>query len=587
MVGPYQMVLVNLIFSLLLIGGVIFYRYIFPKKKISLPALLIIISLLPLISLLRAGDYESGDFNIHIYRTISFYQNLLDGNLMPSWAGALNGTLGYPLFIFLNPLPYYLISAFHFLGFSFITALKLFLGAAFILSGLTMYLFAKETLKHDLAAFTAAVFYLFFPYHLVDLHFRNDVGEMLCFTLIPLLLFFAYRLFKNGSFLYLFWTGLIFALIIMSHQAIALLSIALIIPFLIIQLLLNPKTLRNFLLWIKFGAAFGLGILISGYVWVPYLAYARYNLSETLFKALPSFVSLPELLYSPWRYGFLFQGPKGELSFLIGYIQIAILAFLLVYLLLKKAKAKYAGELTVWLTATAFFIFMLTAYSSAVWFTVPIIKNMLMASRVLLVLAFSVSLLAGYFVLVNKNRRILIWLVIILTIGTTILNWGHRRVIPQISDRQLINNLPYSTYQGEGLVYIGNTRWFSNQPVWINKIPVNKLEVLKGQAKIQTLSVKDTKHDYLTISNKGATLIENTLYYPGWEVAVNGRKVEIDYKNVKYPGRIIFGTPEGESKVVISYTDLPLLQSLKFLFALSLAAILSFTLLRKLRQQFF
>ncbi|MGA2911353.1 MAG: 6-pyruvoyl-tetrahydropterin synthase-related protein [Candidatus Levyibacteriota bacterium] len=578
MIGPYQMVFINFIGCLLVFGVAFFYRYIFPKRKINLFIFLLIISFLPLVSLLRAGVYESGDFNLHIYRAIAFYQNLVDGNLLPSWAGKLNATYGYPLFVFLNPLPYYLISFFHFLNFSFIASMKIFIALAYILSGLFMYLLAKETLKNDLAAFTSSIFYLFMPYHFVDLHFRIDVGEILCFTLIPLLLFFTYRLFKRGAIVYIFWTALSFALLIMSHQAIALLALFPIVAFLLIQFLQNQERIRQIRLWMKLAAAFLLGILISSYVWLPYLIFAKYNLSSTLFNALPSFISVRELLYSPWRYGLLFQGPKGELSYLIGYAQLFILGYLLVYLLLKKTKARYAMEVTIWLATTAFLIFMLTPYSSIIWLNTPMLKNVLMSSRILSVITLGISFAAGYFALINRNRKVIVWLVIGLAISSTILNWGNRRVIPQITDTQLINNLPLSTYQGEGLNYIANSIWFSNQPVWINKIPDSKIDTLKGQAEIKVLSITSTKHFYSVNSTGDAVLKENTLYYPGWTVSVNGKQTEINFTNKRYPGIITFTIPKGKTQIMVAYKDPPILQILKSGFILALIAILSYTI---------
>jgi hypothetical protein len=577
MIGSYQMAFINLIGSLLILGASLFYKFIFPKKNINLFALLIIISILPLISLLRIGDYESGDFNIHIYRTMSFYQNLLDGNFIPSWAGMLNGTYGYPLFIFINPLPYYLMSFFHFLGFSFIASIKLFLGFAFVLSGIFMYLFTKETLKNDLAAFTASVFYLFAPYHLVDLHFRNDVGEILCFTLIPLLLFFTYKLFRQGTIIYIFWTGLVFALLIMSHQAIALLTLWLVIPLLVMGILREPGKLMQIKLWIKIFVAFGIGIFISAYVWIPYLTYVKYTLASEIFTRFPIFVNLPELLYSPWRFGFLFQGPKGELSFLVGYLQIFVFFVLLIYLLFKRRRANHARELTIWLATTAFLFYLLTSFSEIIWLIVPVMKNMLIASRILSVFAFSISFVAGYFALLNLNRKAIIFLVIILAIGTTLLNWGNRRVIPEITDATLKNNLPYSSSQGEALACIGNTIWFSNKCVWINKVPISKIDVIHGVAKIKTLSITSTSHYFSVNSTDGATLKDNTLYFPGWEVMINGKQIDITFKNKQYPGIITFNVPSGETQITVAYKDLLMLQVLKLIFVLSIAIILSYT----------
>src|SRR5258706_7824654 len=163
---PYLMVFISGISFVILLLGILFYRFIFPKKKINLLVLLILISILPLISMLRPGDYESGDFNIHVYRIMSFYDSLSEGNIMPSWSEERNATYGNPLFLFNYPLPYYIVSFFHFLGFSFVTSMKILLGATFFFSGIFMYLAMKKIVKNELAAFTAAVFYLFNPYHL-------------------------------------------------------------------------------------------------------------------------------------------------------------------------------------------------------------------------------------------------------------------------------------------------------------------------------------------------------------------------------------------------------------------------------------
>src|SRR3989344_2139616 len=150
MLDPYRMVFVNIIGSLLILFGTLFYRYIYPKKKINVFYLLISFTIIASISILRKGAYESGDFNIHIYRSMEFYRSLMEGNIMPSWAGNLNATYGYPLFIFNYTLPYYFISLFHFLGLSFINSLKVFLFSNMILSGIFMYIFIQNKFKKDL-----------------------------------------------------------------------------------------------------------------------------------------------------------------------------------------------------------------------------------------------------------------------------------------------------------------------------------------------------------------------------------------------------------------------------------------------------
>lgn len=186
MLPTYKMVVLNLILSTLLLLGLIIYRYLF-RRKVNLFFLLMLISLLPIISILRTGTYESGDLSLHTQRLMSFYNLLFNYNLIPRWTPEFNAGYGDPHFLFAYFLPYFMGSIFHFIGFSFLTSVKLLLTFSFILSGATMYFWVKDELGQK-SGFVAGIFYLFMPYHLVDLHFRVSIAETLSFVFLPLAL---------------------------------------------------------------------------------------------------------------------------------------------------------------------------------------------------------------------------------------------------------------------------------------------------------------------------------------------------------------------------------------------------------------
>ena len=320
------MVAINLISSLIVLGGTIFYRYVFPKKKINLFVLLLIISILPIISIFRAGAYESGDFNIQIYRMMSFYNSLKEGILIPSWAADLNATYGNPLFIFNYSLSYYFICFLHFLGVSFITSTKIYLALTLYLSGIFMYLFMHKISKNNLVAFTASIFYVFVPYHLIDVHFRATFGESAIFTITPLLFLFIFKFHEKNKFIYLLVISIISVLMISSHPVLAIIFLG--IAFLYISLL--ELTLKRFKAIILVTLALIVGGLSTMYLWAPYIIYSPYMFK---FSDLPNhavdFYNFSLLFYSPWRLGLLFQGPKGELAQIIGYTQLLVVALFL------------------------------------------------------------------------------------------------------------------------------------------------------------------------------------------------------------------------------------------------------------------
>lgn len=553
MLDPYKMVLVNSVTSAMLIVVMLFYVYIYPKKKMNFFAVLIIISLLPLISIFRTGAYESGDFNIHLYRAIEFYNSLKDGHLMPSWAGGLNATYGYPLFIFNYPLPYYFISLFHFIGFSFITSMKLFLAFSFILSGIFIYIFTKDVFKNSIAAFTAAVFYQFAPYHLIDLHFKVVIGEILAFTILPLVFFSFHRLWKEKNARWIVLSGIFVALLIMAHVSLALFSIALLLCYAIFLYFILKKRVYIFETLISIF----IGSVASVYVWLTPFFMSKYTILKEVY-GFPYFPQIYELLYSPWRLGFLFQGHKGELSFLLGYAHVLILIFTIILLIQNKIIGKYKAYIFYWLLAFFIIIFLITPYSKFIWGVFPFLK-ITGSHRLLLLAAFVSSILAGYISLHLLKRQIILYALIAFAIFSTILNWGQRRVIPGIDDQYLIANVWESTSKVEGHFY-ANSKFRDMKNPWFTKLPKQHLEILKGEGEIKELSRNSTEHRYLVKAKNAISLRENTLYFPGWNVYDNKLPLSVSHDK---DGVIFFNLKAGIHDVGVKYSDLFVYKLLK------------------------
>jgi hypothetical protein len=554
MLDPYRMVLVNVIVSAILFCGLLFYKYIFPKKNINLFFLLVLISILPIVSIFRTGSYESGDFNIHIYRSMSFYQSLSEGNLMPSWAKDLNATYGYPLFIFNYTLPYYILSFFHFLGFSFILSMKLFLSINLILSGIFIYLFTKTLFKNNFAAFLSSIFYIFATYHLIDLHFKVVIGEILFFTLLPLFFLSIHKLYKKKSAFHICLSSICFAFLILSHPAISI--FAGILTFFYILFLMHQDGLRRKPFYMIFSFLFASAI--SLYSWGAPLFLSQYTGVQIMNYSLPYFPTLSDLLYSPWRIGFLFQGPKGEISNLLGYSQILVIC-LSVLFIFRNNLNKYRSHFKFWTLAVLILIFLVTPYSKFIWENLPYLK-VVGPQRLLVIVAFIISILAGYLVM-NIKTRWITYLLVVLTIELTILNWGQRKVISSTNDQSLQQNLPYSTSQGEGHFY-ANSKWVDIQDPWFSKIPTSHIEIIRGHAAIKIISRTSTAHIYNIYAKTPLQLRENTLYFPGWTAQINNIDISI---HPDKQGVISIDAPKGNYVLKLNYNDVSAYKILKLI----------------------
>ncbi len=540
------MIIVNLIAVIILAIISYFYLKLRKKQKINFLFLAILFSLPPIISIFRRGTYESGDLSLHTYRAISFFHNLQEGIFFPQWAGDLNATYGYPLFIFAPPLPYYITSFFHILGFSFLNSLKLLLAFSFVGSGVTMYYWAKEEFG-KLPGFIASIFYLYNPYHLVDLHFRANPGEVIAFMFFPLSMLATKKVIEKSNLTWMLALAVSVGLLIISHPIAIILF-----PFIICYsiLLFYQKKWGKNLIYLIFSFIFGL--FLSLFYWLPEITLGKYTLQKYFHKEV-MFPQIQEFIYSPWRYGLLFQGSKGELSFIIGYAQLTAVILLVIFLIKKRSLKNNKLMVHFFLAAFLLVFLLMQSISKPLWFLIPLLENLQFSYRMLLLMSFITASIAGIISMKIKNN-ILLTALIAFAVLSTILNWGNRRTIPEItSDLYFENQLPFSTFAGEGGPPAA-PKWLNLYNLWQKEIPQKRLEVIKGNASIVKLSTTSTRHEYVVNVLMPTRFKENTLYFPGWLVYINNKPIKVDYNDPRYPGIMTFNLEKGLYKIDVSYT---------------------------------
>lgn len=544
MIEPYRMVVVNLIASITLIAIFFLYRRLRPKKIIPEPLIIFTLSLLPLISLLRKGTYESGDLSLHATRFLSFYNSLKAGILIPQWSHDLNAGYGYPLFIFVQTFPNHIASIFHFLGFSMIDSIKILFALSFIVSGLGMYYFLKEFLPKQ-GALIGALLYLFAPYHLVDMHFRANPGEVLSFAFFPLAMLSLQKLYKKINLLWFDLFSLNVAFVILSHPIAIVL-----IPFIVLYLLFLSAKKKNFKFLSTSLSAIAVGFLISAYYWLPEITLSKFTHQAYYHKDV-IFVGIKELLYSPWRFGLLYQGHFGELSFLLGYPQLLLLIYF-VFLLYKKRLDKRIKPYAFFFLITFFItIFSMLSVSKPLWDVFFIFHNLQFTYRLLVLVIFIVAVIGSIAVYKIKSKKI-IYLIILVTVFGTMLNWGNRRVIPQINDSYLQNNIPYASKGVEGSAP-STPIWLDPKDPWQKNPRITDLKVDKDIVVYKTVRRTPIRHQYQISSKKKTKIVENTLYFPGWTVFINSRRTELIPE--RDSGLITFSIPKGQYKVEVLFVE--------------------------------
>jgi len=504
------------------------------KKILRSPIFwVIIISLLPLVSLFHPGLPLTHDGQDHVARIANFYRSLAEGNVIPRWAGSLNWGYGHPILMFLYPLPSYMASFFHWVGFSFVDSTKLVFGVSLAASALTMYLWMRSAFGKN-AGIIGALLYVFAPYRFVDLYVRGALGEHVAFIFPPLICYFLHK----RSFL---GYSLALAALILSHNAIALMFIPIIILYALYILIFEEKNRSLFI--IHYSLLTILGFALSAFFWIPAFFEGKYTLRDivTSGEAAARFVPWTWFLYSPWNYG---QGDS--LSKSLGFAQWAGAAAA-VWVIWKTRISKERTILISVLGILFVSFFLMTSWSKPLWIGITTLQKFQFPWRFLSLSVFAAAVLGGISIsaLLGNSRKLLI-AYCLLVIGITVGMWHPKAFVTHDE----------SYYSG---IYSSTTDTGESSPVWsvrfMEHTAPSPLEVIDGDAAITNGFRSSTVHEYNVEVNTQTLFLENTVYFPDWTIYVDGAPTQIQFQNPNYRGLMTFQAAEGTHTVRVVFEN--------------------------------
>ncbi|MBP6098747.1 MAG: hypothetical protein KA477_02080 [Candidatus Levybacteria bacterium] len=513
-------------------------KLIFSSNSISLITI-ILFSFLALLSLLQNGIPLTHDGQDHLARIANFYASLSEGILVPRWAGNLNWGYGHPVMMFLYPLPSYMASLFHFLGFDISNSFKLVFAFSFIASAFSMYYWLR-TFTGIYPALLGSVLYIYLPYRFVDMYVRGAIGEHVAFIFPPLICYFLVKSSLKGNL----WnfTGIILssAGLILAHNAISIMFF----PIIIFYGLLDYIKHKNLLVAIKQIGSIGYGVLLSAFFWIPAFLEGKYTLRDIVTGSdeySHRYIDLKSLLYGDWNYGI-----TGQFSTQIGLVGLAVLALGL-FFLFKKYSA-HRKSLFFWYAVFVVSIFVMLPISKPIYEIFTILQKFQFPWRFLSVTVFSVSVISAIvFSYLSKNNQ--------------------KIIVPIFLAVLLLISLPYMKAKGYlekedtfySGIYSGTTDTGESAPIWsvrfMEKRPGRVAEFIDGYGRIFPQTRKTTIHTYEVQATTSSKILENTLYFPGWNVYVDGKKAPIEFQDQNHRGLITFPLSSGNHKIDIIFKD--------------------------------
>ena len=227
-----------------------------------------------IVPLLRPGFFVSDDGLFHLYRLAELDRCLRQGLLYPRWFQSFGFGYGQPVLNFYSPLSYYLGEPFLLLGIGPLGGTKLLLAVGFLLSALTVYLFAQE-LWGRAGGLLATAAYTVFPYHLADVYQRGAFPEALAFIFPPLILWSLLRLFqaersvrrRYALLVAAGWAGLV-----LTHHLTAFIFAPVAVAYIALLAALTRRWRP--VLWAVLALLLAVGL--TAFYWLPVLAESRW-----------------------------------------------------------------------------------------------------------------------------------------------------------------------------------------------------------------------------------------------------------------------------------------------------------------------
>lgn len=543
---------------------------------------------------LKSGYPKTHDNYLYPILTYEFHQGFSHGHFLPRWSADFWLGLGSPFFNFIQPLFFYLTEIFIFIGFNIITSLKIIIILSVFLNFISMFLLGRELWGNNVSGWLAASVYTFFPYRFAQLYFRGAYAEYLALALIPLVLFFFWRLAKTGEKKYFWLSSLFLGLLLLTHNVYSLLALPLIIAFLLFNYWSKLKKVYQ-----KIILALIFGIALAAFFLGPAFLEKKYLYQEALIKDnfyfANNFLSLADLAVPTWGSYHYFQ---------IGITSILII-LLLIYLIWRKQQWEQKEKTIIIFFVLIFFgaIFLMLPASNFLWQNLPFLKYAQFPWRFLGFICLAVALISPV-LLKDQVKKIFIkksltehtWFIILILI-ILIVNIFYLKTLGYLPAEKDESYHPFNqTFSDVNILEENLEKLKKNIPIevvffnlhsilptivpkgtqlenFVEEIKQNiirikltndqtaenhlpKVQVISGELD-WTAETNDPNKISLDLNAKKDSLIAlNQFYFPGWTASLDGSQTEINHDN--YLQITIFQIPVGQHNLVLEFKNTPI-----------------------------
>lgn len=515
-------------------------------------------------TLLPAGYFNMHD-DLQMMRQLEMEKCFLDLQIPCRWVPDMGYGFGFPLFNFYPPLPYLIGEIYRVIGFSFVVTVKITFILSFIISGITMYFLGKEFFG-KVGGILSSVFYVWAPYHSVDVFVRGAMNEAWALAWFPLILWSGYHLIQNTKskikweiILALSWTALL-----LSHNLMVLIFTPIFGVWCLIFLYREKKweRIKNLI----YAGLLALGL--SAFFTIPAILEQKYVQVNTLvvgyYEYIAHFASLNQLLISRfWGYGPSIWGENDGMPFPVGqfhWILSLLIAVVGLYAFLKNKKGPVHNLLILFFIAVGWFsVFMAHSRSTPIWQLLTPIKFVQFPWRFLTLSTLSFSFIVGALAIFIKDKKVLLWTAVILIGGLLIFNWDYfkpeKGKLGPLTDEEKFKDAAWELQQTAGI--------YDYLPKEAKQAPQEPrkylAEILAGEGMISEESEGTSWGKFkATIASDSAKVRLGIFKFPNWKIFIDGKEAESYIDKDEAWGRMYVDIPKGEHQISLKLLNTPI-----------------------------
>jgi len=563
--------------------------------------LLLAFSIFALAPLTAPGYFiHAHDARHSVYFLQMFDLSMRDGAWYPRWATDMTFGYGYPLWLILAPIPFFVGEAFHLVGFDFVSAVKLVDGVALFFSALTTYLFASRILGKN-SALIAALAYVYIPYHLVDLSVRAAQAELVAFAFPPLVFWAFHRLASTGRARYIPIAALAYAGLVLAHIQTAVLFTPIIGLYLLFLFFTTQpqaegrrtKTeirisnfefrisnyVSRFTLYASLAIALALGI--AAVFLLPVALEQKYLTPEPLiggfFSYRSHFLNANQLLSPFWGYGYAGENGTDQFSLQLGLIP-TLLVFV-AFFAFAKTRGTVRAHIAFFVTVTLGIVFLMLPAARPLWDRFAgIVAYIQFPWRLLSITSFALAFLSGaaLHALSDDARD----LAPVLAVALLFVTAHYAYTEPQHTDA-VFNYQTQMEFEVKDRELLGDTIWMTgarpqDSPLvaqYVNGETLHKALALDEGATVTPLQHGGQSDQVRVDATAPTRVVFLTRYFPGWTGSIDNQPTSLEPYGDQ--GLILLRVPAGSHVVRIQFQDTPPRQIGAMVSALSLLVALA------------